>query len=226
MGKVARAVAARRTALTSPCPPRRPASGAWLRRLHCGQPGSVRSATVSAPPLAPLRAPGLSRTRAGRGLLGIGASWCSACDCPAPPGMLGRSQRQWTAVQRRSEAQGVFFTNCSPTPAPSQGGFRGLLPPPPPPDRAASRHGRGAWGWVGEGLSGAVSEDRARDLRIMRPTRCQLRYHRSQHAILTRPPHPASPRPACAPGQLRTAWAKVSSNAPVNFRFRKTSTPL
>ena len=106
MGKVARAVAARRTALISPCPPRRPASGAWLRHLHCGQPGSVRSATVSAPPLAPLRAPGLSRTRARRGLLGIGASWCSACDCPTPPGMLGQRQRQWTAAQRRSEAQG------------------------------------------------------------------------------------------------------------------------
>ena len=123
MGKVARAVAARRTALTSPCPPRRPASGAWLRRLHCGQPGSVRSATVSAPPLAPLRAPGLSRTRAGRGLLGIGASWCSACDCPAPPGMLGRSQRQWTAAQRRSEAQGDFLQTTYP-PRPFAGGPR------------------------------------------------------------------------------------------------------
>ena len=126
MGKVARAVAARRTALTSPCPPRRPASGAWLRHLHCGQPGSVRSATVSAPPLAPLRAPGLSRTRAGRGLLGIGASWCSACDCPAPPGMLGRSQRQWTAAQRRSEAQGGFYKQLT-HPRPFAGGPRHII---------------------------------------------------------------------------------------------------
>ena len=120
MGKVARAVAARWTALTSPCPPRRPASGAWLRRLHCGQPGSIRSAAVSAPPLAPLRAPGLSRTRAGRGLLGIGASWRSACDCPTPPGMLGQGQRQWTAAHRRSEAQGDFVQTSHPPPAPSR----------------------------------------------------------------------------------------------------------
>ena len=120
MGKVARAVAARWTALTSPCPPRRPASGAWLRRLHCAQPGSIRSAAVSAPPLAPLRAPGLSRTRAGRGLLGIGASWRSACDCPTPPGMLGQGQRQWTAAHRRSEAQGDFVQTSHPPPAPSR----------------------------------------------------------------------------------------------------------
>ena len=36
------------------------------------------------------------------------------------------------------------------------------------------------------GTSSAVSEDRTHDLRIMRPTRCQLRYHRMPERLLPR----------------------------------------
>ena len=70
-----------------PAPAARSASDTWLRCLHCGQPGSARSAAVAARPLARLRRRELARAQAARCRRGSRPSRCGQRQCAHTPGM-------------------------------------------------------------------------------------------------------------------------------------------